>query len=192
MSFSMRCRTLIPALDVGDLFEVGEIVMALGQIKLVGAFKVPASLAISYGLPTIVRTIHDHSDALVIYDQQKAGTDIPDTAAAWAKTVKESGVDAVILFPLTGPKTQKAWIEACLGEGLGVIVGGEMTHPGYLVNEGGYIANKAPEWIYNQAMEQGVTKVEIEQAILLAFNTLGLPRTVAAWSWAQTQFERGV
>ena len=43
-----------------------------------------------------------------------------------------------------------------------------------------------------RAMEQGVTKVEIEQAILLAFNTLGLPRTVAGWSWAQTQFERGV
>lgn len=43
-----------------------------------------------------------------------------------------------------------------------------------------------------RAMEHGATKEEIEQAILLAFNTLGLPRTVAAWSWAQTQFQRGV
>jgi len=43
-----------------------------------------------------------------------------------------------------------------------------------------------------RAMQHGATEEEIEQAILLAFNTLGLPRTVAAWSWAQTQFERGV
>jgi len=43
-----------------------------------------------------------------------------------------------------------------------------------------------------RAMQHGASKDEIEQAILLAFNTLGLPRTVAAWSWAQEQFERGV
>ena len=43
-----------------------------------------------------------------------------------------------------------------------------------------------------RAIQHGATEKEIEQAILLAFNTLGLPRTVAAWSWAQTQFERGI
>lgn len=43
-----------------------------------------------------------------------------------------------------------------------------------------------------RAMQEGATEVEIEQAILLAMNTLGFPRTVAAWSWAQQQFERGI
>ncbi len=43
-----------------------------------------------------------------------------------------------------------------------------------------------------RAMENGATEEEIEQAVLLAFNTLGLPRTVAAWTWAQQQFARGV
>jgi 4-carboxymuconolactone decarboxylase len=43
-----------------------------------------------------------------------------------------------------------------------------------------------------RAMEAGVTQQEIEQAILLAMNTCGFPRTVAAWSWAKVQFERGV
>ncbi len=43
-----------------------------------------------------------------------------------------------------------------------------------------------------RAMQAGATKVEIEQAILLAMNTCGLPRTVAAWSWAHEQFARGV
>ncbi len=43
-----------------------------------------------------------------------------------------------------------------------------------------------------RAMQNGATEEEIEQAVLLAFNTLGLPRTVAAWTWAQTQFKRGI
>ncbi len=43
-----------------------------------------------------------------------------------------------------------------------------------------------------RAMQAGASKEEIEQAVLLAMNTCGLPRTVAAWSWAQQQFARGV
>lgn len=43
-----------------------------------------------------------------------------------------------------------------------------------------------------RAMQHGATEAEIEQAILLAMNTLGFPRTVAAWSWARQQIERGV
>jgi AhpD family alkylhydroperoxidase len=42
-----------------------------------------------------------------------------------------------------------------------------------------------------KAMLAGATKEEIEQAVLLAMNTVGFPRTVAAWSWVQQQFERG-
>lgn len=41
-----------------------------------------------------------------------------------------------------------------------------------------------------RAMQNGATKQEVEQAILLAMNTCGFPRTVAAWSWAQEQFAR--
>ncbi len=42
-----------------------------------------------------------------------------------------------------------------------------------------------------RAMQQGATIVEIEQAILLGMNTVGFPRTVAAWSWAHQQFAKG-
>jgi len=41
-----------------------------------------------------------------------------------------------------------------------------------------------------RATEAGATQEEIEQAILLGMNTRGFPATVAAWSWAQVQFER--
>lgn len=42
-----------------------------------------------------------------------------------------------------------------------------------------------------RALQHGATEQEIEQAVLLAMNTLGFPRTVAAWSWARQQIERG-
>jgi len=42
-----------------------------------------------------------------------------------------------------------------------------------------------------RAMQHGARPDEVEQAILLGMNTVGFPRTVAAWSWAQTQFTRG-
>src|SRR5687768_13649996 len=42
-----------------------------------------------------------------------------------------------------------------------------------------------------RALEAGATEAEIEQAILLAMNTCGFPRTVMAWQWARQQIERG-
>ncbi|WP_432799527.1 carboxymuconolactone decarboxylase family protein [Poriferisphaera sp. WC338] len=41
-----------------------------------------------------------------------------------------------------------------------------------------------------RAMKHGATVEEIEQTILLAMNTVGFPRTVAAWQWAWKQIER--
>ncbi len=41
-----------------------------------------------------------------------------------------------------------------------------------------------------RAAQHGATEAEIEQAVLLAMNTCGFPRTVAAWSWAREQLGR--
>lgn len=43
-----------------------------------------------------------------------------------------------------------------------------------------------------RALQHGATSAEIEQAVLLAMNTLGFPRTVMSWQWARQQLERGV
>lgn len=42
-----------------------------------------------------------------------------------------------------------------------------------------------------RAIATGATDAEIEQAVLLGMNTVGWPRTVAAWAWAREQIERG-
>jgi len=41
-----------------------------------------------------------------------------------------------------------------------------------------------------RATQAGASREEITQAIFQGMNTVGFPRTVAAWSWAQTQFQR--
>src|SRR5688572_23312410 len=43
-----------------------------------------------------------------------------------------------------------------------------------------------------QAMQHGASSIEIEQAVLLAYNTIGWPRMIAAWAWARQQTDRGV
>jgi 4-carboxymuconolactone decarboxylase len=41
-----------------------------------------------------------------------------------------------------------------------------------------------------RAAQAGASEAEVEQAILSGMNTVGFPRTVAAWSWAQEQLAR--
>ena len=41
-----------------------------------------------------------------------------------------------------------------------------------------------------RAIQHGASPQEIEQAILLGMNTVGFPRTVAAWQWAWKQIQR--
>ena len=36
-----------------------------------------------------------------------------------------------------------------------------------------------------QALQPGASDIEIEQAVLLAYNTIGWPRMIAAWTWAR-------
>lgn len=151
-----RDRSIIPACDVTPA-QLEELVKATAGIEGVGAYKLGFVLGLSIGLPKAVEIIRTHSDKPIIYDHQKAGTDIPDTGVAFARVCKEAGVTAVILFPQAGPETEKAWINAARDEGLGVIVGGLMTHKGYTHSEGGFLADEAVLDMYLTAAKEGVT-----------------------------------
>ena len=98
----------------------------------------------------------NYGKTVIIYDHQKAGNDIPDMGKGFSKDLKEAGVDAAILFPFAGPETQTIWTNECFEAGLQVLTGGIMTHPKFLVSEGGYIADDVPERIFRLACELGV------------------------------------
>ncbi len=147
-------RTVIPACDVPfEDFEA--IVEATADNPRIGGYKIPAHAG-RKGWERWVEAARKHTDKPLIYDHQKAGTDIPDTAGQFMRDLKASGMDAVILFPQSGPRTQVAWTGEAIQQGLTVFVGGEMTHPKFMKSAGGYIADEAPDEIYVRAARQGV------------------------------------
>lgn len=148
-------HSIIPACDV-DERKYEELVKCTADIPGIGGYKIGFILALSIGLPKAVEIARKYTEKPLIYDHQKAGTDIPDTGAAFAKVCKGSGIDAVILFPQAGPETERAWIDYARNEELHVIVGGLMTHKKYVRSEGGYLADDAIVEIYERAAGLGI------------------------------------
>ena len=147
-------KSIIPSCDVSDLSELRNLVKETCSVEGIGAYKIGLELALRFGIPAVVSEIRKQTNLPIIYDHQKAATDIPELGEKFAKAVK--GVDAVILFPLTGPETEKAWIKACKKAKLGIIVGGEMTHKGLLESEGGFINEKGTFAIYEIAVKEKI------------------------------------
>jgi len=170
-------RSVVPACDFPlEVFE--KLVKATGDIAGIGGYKIGPALTGRPGYDSVIRVAREHTDKPLIFDPQKWGTDIPDTAPNLLTPVKEAGFDAVIIFPESGPATELSWIRAAQDLGLGVIVGGEMTHPRYLqgdVSNGrdldyttafkllgmrkqptGFIRSDAPSEMYEVAARLGV------------------------------------
>ncbi len=147
-------KSIIPSCDVDTLDKLRRIIKETFQIEGIGGYKIGFEICLLYGMPKVVEEIRHFTALPIIYDHQKAGTDIPEMGKRFVQTCKS--VDAIILFPQAGPTTERAWIRAARDEGLGVIVGGEMTHHGYLFSEGGFLRTEAPFEMYRIAAEEGV------------------------------------
>lgn len=156
MSLIERKKSIIPACDV-DIEKFEEIVRATKDIDGVGAYKIGFSLGLRQGLPAVVELARKYTDKPIIYDHQKAGTDIPNTGLDYMDIMKEAGVDSVILFPQAGPVTEQAWIQYAQERGIHVIVGGLMTHESYNKADGGFICDHAIMKMYTIAAELGVS-----------------------------------
>lgn len=125
-----RDRSVIPACDVDlEIFE--DIVENTHNIEGIGGYKIGPALTGRPGYDRVVEVAWEYTDKPLIYDGQKLGTDIPDTSESILTPIRDSGIDAVILFPQSGPVTAYEWIKTAQELNLGVIVGGEMTHPRY-------------------------------------------------------------
>ncbi len=151
-----RKRGVIPACDVTDLKTLRKLIEATYDIEGIVGYKLGALLGLTYGLPQVVRIVTEYTDLPVIYDHQKAGTDIPQMSEKFASVCADAGIKGVIIFPQAGPQTEAAFIDALSEKKLTPMVGGEMTHPQYLAEEGGFIRDNAPEEMYTIAAEKGV------------------------------------
>ena len=148
-------KSLIVAMDVDgawfyDLMAALELVESIGAVKF-GFFQS------NTGLESCVELARNTlGDIPIIYEHQRIGSGIAEAGAKFAKALKRAGVDAVIIYPFTGPKIQEHWTKSLQDEGLGVFIGGMMTHGNFLVSEGGYVADEAVLKLYSLAVKQGV------------------------------------
>lgn len=149
-------RGIILAADVDSLADLRELVEMSAAVPEVVAIKVGFSLALRVGLPQTVATIRAVSGLPVIYDHQKAATDIPAMGEPFTSVCEEAGVRGLIFFPEAGPKTLEGFVAAALRRSLVPIVGLVMTHAAYLQSEGGYIVDGAPESMCSLALKMGV------------------------------------
>lgn len=151
-----RDRSVIPACDMETIEDFHDLVNSTADVEGVGAYKVGFDLALGYGLSNIVDRAKTHSIKPIIYDHQKACTDIPDVGKNFVRRCKSSRVDAIIFFPQSGPETERAWIFQALDQGMNVIIGGRMTHPAYSVSEGGFITDEGAMDMYRIAARIGI------------------------------------
>src|SRR3989344_5471565 len=151
-----RDRSVLPACDVETLEQFEKLIEQTTDVDGIGGYKIGFELGLGFGLSAVVDVARKYTDKPIIYDHQKAGTDIPDTGKNYARLMKRAGVDTVIFFPQSGPETERAWIYHALDNGLNVIVGGRMTHPAYSVSEGGYITDEGALDMYRIAARAGI------------------------------------
>jgi orotidine-5'-phosphate decarboxylase len=154
----MKTFFLMPSLDQTDLTHAVEVARAVAQHPFVSSFKVGFSLGLGYGLPKVVAELRALTDKPIIYDHQKAGTDIPETGALFAKTMKQAGISEAILFPQAGPRTLEAWVRALQEQGVTPVLGALMTHAGFVEREGGYLRDAFTEEAYALSASLGVTR----------------------------------
>ncbi len=154
----MRARFLMPSMDMTDLEEAVRLARAVASDDFVSSFKFGFALGLSAGLPAAVRAFRAFTQKPIVYDHQKAGTDIPDTGVLFAKTMRAAGIDEAILFPQAGPVTLEAWVKALQDAGIVPVVGAVMTHKGFTQSEGGYLSDAGMLSAYELAAKLGVRK----------------------------------
>ncbi len=145
--------SIIPSMDVG-IRDLRKIANAVCRLRLeIGGFKVGSLLAWRHGLPKIVNSIKAIGDTPVIFDAQKAGTDIPTIVEDQVKLAADAGIDAFIAAPLgSGPKSLEAFVRTSLDCEIVPIIVLEMTHP----MASAYLAADAGASILLQSLEMGV------------------------------------
>lgn len=151
-------RSVVPACDFESIELLEGLAKAIADVDKIGGLKVGSLLVKRHGLGRVVEVVKKHAPKKkVIHDYQKCGTDIAEMVYKQVRQDAELGCDATIVFPLQGgPEALLAAIHAGYEHGINVVVGGEMTHQGFLRSEGGCVSEEDSDRFYMLAASRGV------------------------------------
>jgi orotidine-5'-phosphate decarboxylase len=147
---------IVIALDMDSLDHMQRVIERTTRIEGVIGYKIGLTATLRLGLKAAVGRIRSGTDLPLIYDHQKAGPDIPEMAPKFAGVCREAGVDALVLFPLAGPRAVTGFAASAYKNRLLPIVGGDLPFPDYNVSGGGYVVDDALDRIFRKAIEVGV------------------------------------
>lgn len=149
MDFFNLNHGIIIECNFSGIGRLEAIVDATNDLEFVVGYKVGAELAVSSKIKDVVGMVKKYTNLPVIYDHQKFGSGDPNfSGGSFLETLKDAGVDGLIIFPHGGVGSLEAAIHKCLDLGILPIIGGDMVHEGYTEDEGGYINNAAPRKMY--------------------------------------------
>lgn len=123
---------VIPACDGLSIDQFRELIAKTSNVNGVVAYKVGADLINQVGLKEISYVaVTAGGDVVLIIDWQKWGGDIPDMNLSFIRAAKDAGILLLINFPHSGPETQRSAVYRMLQEGVTILGGAWMTHPGF-------------------------------------------------------------
>ena len=149
-------RGIVIACDVTTLDLLEKLVTETSAIEGVVGYKIGSILGLKYGLNAITRIISRQSRLPIIYDHQKAGTDIPALAKKLIVTCKDADISAMIIFPFAGPATLESFVDTARDLDVSLIAGAAMTHQRFFESEGGYLSSQSIERMYDKAASLGI------------------------------------
>jgi orotidine-5'-phosphate decarboxylase len=119
---------IIISCDVQDDVQLDLLVKETHDIPGVKGYKLGASLALFYGLKYLSSIILQYTGSkILMYDHQKAGMDFPFVGEKFMSSVRKSGMDSVIIFPIAGNEVQRSWTQSARDEGMVPILGAKMS-----------------------------------------------------------------
>ncbi len=159
--YDIQSKGIVVACDVNTHEELQALVKNTISTGVSG-YKL-GYLSLKRGIEKEVNVILEQAylakrDVEIIYDHQKAGSDVPDTADKFAKQMRTAGVNTVILFAHSGPAVVYSFIKELQKAEVDVMFGAEMTHKFFYSDEGGWIDRERLDYAYGIAAGMGVTK----------------------------------
>lgn len=141
-----------------EKYKIIDILSITKNLDFVVGYRLDSGPVLKHGLGEIAGLIKEKTTKPIIYDHQKFGNDTPEICSRGIlEQIKDSGVDGIVIFPLSGKESLELIVNKCSQMNLLPIVCGDVSHSGYFSSKGRYTEYDTQQRIYLDAVSLGVS-----------------------------------